>query len=59
MNSEEAKRQFMESLNDIEDDMAIVLPRIDIYQDKIIYHLCRAVWRILIFLVKKIENGKF
>lgn len=59
MNPEEAKRLFMESLNDIEDDMAIVLPRIDIYQDKIIYHLCRAVWLMLRFLLKKIENGKF
>lgn len=51
--TKERKTAFLKDLEDMEDGMSRTAERSDIWQDRLVYALCRAVWHILTFLMLK------
>lgn len=49
----ERKQAFIADLEAMEDGMSRTAERSDIWQDRLVYALCRAVWHILTFLMLK------
>lgn len=58
MEKSETEQMFIESQAEMLEAMHIVAPRCDVYQDRIVYALCKAVWRILVYLTKKLERER-
>lgn len=58
MQKSETEQMFIESQAEMLEAMHIVSPRCDIYQDHIIYALCKAVWRILVYLTRNLEKER-
>lgn len=58
MQKSETEQMFIESQAEMLEAMQITAPRCDIYQDRIIYALCKAVWRILVYLTKELERKR-
>lgn len=49
----ERKQAFIADLENMEAGMERTAERSDIWQDRLVYALCRAVWNILTFLMLK------
>lgn len=51
--TKERKQAFIADLEAMEEGMSRTAERSDIWQDRVVYALCRAVWHILTFLMLK------
>lgn len=54
--TKERKTAFLKDLEDMEEGMNRTAERSDIWQDRVVYALCRAVWHIITFII--LTDGK-
>lgn len=45
------ERAFLQDIEDMEEGMSRTAERSDIWQDRVVYALCRSVWHIIKYII--------